>query len=192
MIDMMRNAISRTNTTDMNQQYSTYLNSLNQLLAFPQRQQKELSNASRIGADELHSAESYERDLQQSWKEIDRLQRELNDKVGRLSQVTGVFLQERPPIVQHNSSKDLIVDFRSMLQRVESLNSSQSWINELNRKITSVNYVRPAAPIRTMPVTSSSSTQSDNTTQNKPNTKMMIIAGIAIVAVIVVIAVIMF
>lgn len=54
-----------------------------------------------------------------------QLQRELNDKVGRLSQATGVFLKEHPPIVQHNSSKDLIVDFRSMLQRVESLNSSQ-------------------------------------------------------------------
>lgn len=187
MTDTMHSTISGINTADMNQQYSTYLNSLNQLLDFPQRQQKELSNASRIGSDELRSAESYERDLQQSWKEIDRLQRELNDKAGRLSQATGVFLKEHPPIVQHNSSKDLIVDFRSMLQRVESLNSSQSWIDELNRKIAAANYVRPAAPIRTTTVASSSSTQTSNTVQNKSNSKMMIIAGVAVAAVIVVI-----
>lgn len=120
-----------------------------------------------------------------------QLQRELNDKVGRLSQATGVFLKEHPPIVQHNSSKDLIVDFRSMLQRVESLNSSQAWIDELNRKIAAANYVRPAAPIRTMPVTSSSSTQTSNTVQNKSNSKMMIIAGVAAAVIIVVIVAIL-
>lgn len=125
------------------QDYAVYLDALQQLLTLPEQQANELLQAARVGVDELRAAQSQERQQRESWDKIERLQRELDMRLGRLAQNAQVTVSQPPQMMQSTSSKELLTDLKGMVRQVETLDSSWSWVSRMRQQLQQNQQLQP-------------------------------------------------
>lgn len=172
------------------EQYASYIESLKQLLALPEERENELIKASRAGVDQLRAAESQERQLRENWDRIERLERELSSKLGRLAQSTGVSLAEQAQPVMHSSSADLLKDMRHMIQEVQTLESSWSWISNMRYQLQTAQTIATSPPQAPLVQQSQGHEISPTTPESKSKTGL--IAGVTLAAAMVIVGILIF
>lgn len=173
------------------EQYASYIESLKQLLALPEERENELIKASRAGVDQLRAAESQERQLRENWDRIERLERELSSKLGRLAQSTGVSLAEQAQPVMHSSSADLLKDMHHMIQEVQTLESSWSWISNMRYQLQTPQTIATSPPQAPL-VQQSLQGHEISPTTPKSKSKTGLIAGVTLVAAMVIVGILIF
>lgn len=130
-------------------EYAVYIDALQQLLTLPEQQANELLQAGRVGVEELRAAQAQERQKRESWDRIERLQRELDMKLGRLAQNARVIVSQPPCMLESTSSKELLTDLKGRVRQVETLDSSWSWVNNMRQQLQQNQRTQPPPVPRT-------------------------------------------